>query len=822
VFARLGSWCVRRRGLVVIFWLVALVGLGALAAAVGNNVRTAFDLPDVESRAGFDVLEEHFGGMGAGASGTIVFQSADGFGDPATRAAIDDFLAEVDRMEDTTVTGPFGPAGDPQQGLAAMTDLLGDRFDPAALTPPPRVSADGTIAYAEVELPDDIDQEGAKAFADDVQDVAPSLDGLRIEYGGQVFRDFEPPSSEILGVAFAIVILILSFGSVLAMGLPIAVALGGIGVGSTLVLLLSNVVSMPDFATTLGLMIGLGVGIDYALFIVTRYREQLRAGHTVAEAVSIAIDTSGRAVTFAGATVVISLLGMLIMGVGFVNGLALGSATIVTVTMVASVTLLPALLGFVGTRIEVTRWRGVIAAGLVVAALIATGLGVAPAAVGLPLAGVAAAVLLAGLFVPALKRPLPARADKPLRETRAYRWSRFVQARPWPIAIASSALLLLLAVPVLSMRFGFSDDGNAPEANTVRQSYDLLAEGFGPGSNGPFLLVADLPADPDPDALVAVTDAVATTAGVASVTGPIPNTVVDPAATTAEAVIWQVVPTTSPQDEATYDLVRDLRSDVLPSAEAGMDVLVTGFVPVTVDFSDYLAQRMPWFFACVLGLSFVLLMVVFRSLLVPLKAVVMNLLSIGAAYGLMVAVFQWGWGGPLLGIAPAPVEPFLPMILFAIVFGLSMDYEVFLLSRIHEEWVRTGDPVESVADGLAATARVITAAAAIMVFVFGSFLLEADRAIKLMGFGLAAAVLLDATVVRMLLVPATMELLGARNWWLPRWLDRIVPHVNVEGPPEVELSGVGAPAATTATPPGEADAVRPGHAPRVDREDELV
>ena len=432
-----------------------------------------------------------------------------------------------------------------------------------------------------------------------------------------------------------------------------------------------------------------------------------------------------------------------------------------------------------GTRIEVTRWRGMIAAGLVVVALIGLGLKVQPLMLGLPLAVV---VLVAGLAFAPLKAEVPARRERPLRETRAYRWSRVVQARPWPIAIGAGAVLVLLSLPVLSMRLGFSDAGNDPADTTTRQAYDLLAEGFGPGSNGPLLLVTTLDGTVEGADLLPVTEAIGATDGVAAVSGPIPNTVVDPTADEVTAAIWEVEPTTSPQDAATTDLVHELRDGVLPSVEpAGTEVLVTGFVATTVDFADYLSSRLLWFFGAVLALSFLLLMVVFRSLLVPLKAVVMNLLSIGAAYGLMVAVFQWGWGKDLLGIESAPVEPFLPMVLFAIVFGLSMDYEVFLLSRIHEEWVRTGDAVESVADGLAATAKVITAAAAIMVFVFGSFMLEPDRPVKLMGFGLAVAVFLDATIVRMLLVPATMELLGERNWWLPRWLDRIIPHVNVEG-----------------------------------------
>jgi len=538
---------------------------------------------------------------------------------------------------------------------------------------------------------------------------------------------------------------------------------------------------VPEFATVLGIMIGLGVGIDYALLIVTRYREQLHAGHTVRESVAIAIDTAGRSVLFAGFTVVISLLGMLLMGVSFVQGLAVGAASVVAVTVAASLTLLPALLGFAGERIELTRWRGLIAAGLVAVALVGAGLKFGPLLIALPLAVI---VLIAGFFVPRLKQEVPRRAPKPRRETVAYRWSRVIQHRPWRAAIGGAAALLVLAVPVLGLRLGFSDESNFADDTTTKQAYDLLVDGFGPGFNGPLLLVAELPEGADPAALAAINEAAAADPGVAFVSPARPN---DPSNPTA--AVWNLVPTSGPQDQATTDLVDRLRDEVLPPAEAaaGVEVAVTGTVAVNVDFSDFLTSRLPYFFAAVLILSFVLLMVVFRSLLVPLKAVVMNLLSIGAAYGVVVALFQWGWLSDITGVQPAPIEPWAPMMLFAVVFGLSMDYEVFLLSRVREEWHRSGDSRTSVADGLAATAKVITAAAAIMVVVFGSFLLENDRVLKLMGTGLATAILLDATIVRMLLVPATMELLGDKNWWLPRWLDRLLPSIDVEGHAEPTL-----------------------------------
>ncbi|HEY6628115.1 MAG TPA: MMPL family transporter, partial [Acidimicrobiia bacterium] len=599
---------------------------------------------------------------------------------------------------------------------------------------------------------------------------------LQIELGGQIFAAFEVPSSELLGIAFAIIVLILAFGSVLAMGLPIGIALAGIGLGTSLAGLLSNVLSIPDFATTVAVMLGLGVGIDYALFIVTRYRENLHAGASIEEAAVVAMDTAGRAVTFAATTVVISLLGMVLMNLGFVTGIAVACATVVAVTASASLTLLPAMIGFAGERIEVTRWRGLIAALLLAVGLVGVAIAFQPLAIiGLSLAAV---VVVASFAIAPLRTEVPRRAQRPLKETVPYRWSRFIQHRPWLSAIAGVVILLTLAYPFLDQRLAFSDEGNYPEETTTRQAYDLLAAGFGPGFNGPLLLAVEIPEGTDPAALEAVTEALAADPGVAFVTPAIPN---DPEAPTA--ALWRLFPTTAPQAEETTDLVIRLRDETLPEATSGseLDIAVSGGVAAAVDFSEYLTDRLPTFIGVVLALSFLLLMVVFRSLLVPLKAVIMNLLSLAAAFGVVTAIFQWGWGGGLLGIEPAPIEPFVPMMMFAIVFGLSMDYEVFLLSRIREEYLKSGDSKESVADGLALTARVITAAAAIMVVVFGSFIGETDRIVKLFGVGLATAVLVDATIVRMLLVPATMELLGDANWWLPKWLDRMLPKISVEG-----------------------------------------
>ena len=748
----LGLFVHARRRYVVAIWFVVLVTLAGAVGSLGSSFSTQFNLPDVESAEGFTLLSDRFGAEESGRSGTIVVRSEGGF-TAAQQDALNTYFSQLDARDDMGVVSPFTQAGARQ------------------------VAPSGDIAFATVSLASDLDsaEQFAEVFAE-MKAIEPEVAGAQIEYGGEVFAEFEAPTSEVLGLAFAIVILIFAFGSVLAMGLPIGTAFGGIAAGVLVVTLLSNLLTMPDFATTLGVMIGLGVGIDYALFIVTRYREARHRGRDCAAATAEAVDTAGRAVLFAGITVVISLLGMLIMGVSFMNGMAVGASITVLFTMIASITLLPALLGFVGERVEVTRWRGVIAAGLVALALVGVGLKQNALLIAAPLGGL---VLLAGSFIPFFKRPLPTRRVKPMPETLPYKWSRWVQRRPWLSLVIGVGVLGALTLPVLGLRLGFADEGNYPSDTTTRRAYDLLAQGFGPGFNGPLTLVAAVDSPEQLAAAQALSDVLATTPGVVSVSPAVPNDVAAPT-----AVLWNLYPTGSPQSAEAADLVERLRGNVVPSVvgESGLDVKVTGSVAVNVDFSSYLADRLPVFFAVVLLLSFVLLMAVFRSLLVPLKAVLMNLLSIGAAYGAVVAVFQWGWGASLIGLGgSAPIDPWLPVMMFAIVFGLSMDYEVFLLSRVKEEYDRTGDNELAVADGLAKTARVITAAAAIMVFVFGSFVLDPTRSIKMFGFGLAVAVFLDATVVRMLLVPATMELLGDRNWWLPRWLNRIVPKIDVEG-----------------------------------------
>jgi RND superfamily putative drug exporter len=712
---RLARNMYHRRKTVLVVWIVLLVGGFMLAGAVGGAFKTEFKLPGTESQAAYDLLAKS-SFRDRQIQSQIVFQADQGVDDAAVQEAMEGFFEEISTDVPNAVVGsPYADGGERQ------------------------VSEDGDIAYAELNLADR-SAEDFKEAGTEIQDLGDKVEGevsgLTIDYGGNMFaKEALNGKSEAIGLLAAMIILLFAFGSVLAMGLPIGTALFGIGSGIAIVMVVNNVVDMPDFTTAATAMIGLGVGIDYALFIVTRYRENLAAGLDPERSVVRALDTAGRAVLFAGTTVMISVLGLLLMKTSIMRGSAIGISIGVFTTMLASVTLLPALLGFVGRNVD--------------------------------------------------KFGLPhrKRADNKPRESVWTRWSHVIQRRPWPPLILGLLVLLILAAPMLAMRFGLADAGNRPESDTTRRSYDLIAEGFGPGVNGTLQLVAATP-DGEQDLAVlselsaALNDGVK---GVASATPPIPDE-------QGNVAIMQVIPTTGPQDEETADLVTRLRDDLIPEVVGDrLDVKVGGLTASADDFSAYTAERLPLFMGAVLLLSFLLLMVVFRSLLVPLKAVIMNLLSIGAAFGVIVAVFQWGWAADLIGVSrTTPVEAWAPVFIFAIVFGLSMDYEVFLLSRIREEYDRTGDNASAVADGLALTARVITAAAAIMVCVFGSFVLGDEVSLKLMGLGLAVAVFIDATIVRLVLVPSTMELLGDWNWWLPKWLDRILPRVNVESAHSLE------------------------------------
>ncbi len=754
MLARLGYFASSHPWRYIAGWLIAVALLIVGMLTIGPAFTSSITAPASESSEGLAILSAEFPSAG-GDSGTIVFNADQGVTDPEIQSAMTELFEATKQLDGVVnVMSPYSPIGASQ--ISASGDSAGE------------------IAFAQLVLEPGTTTEDGTRIGEGIAELSPDIEGLEIALGGDMFRLREPPNSEMLGIAFAIFILIASFGSVLAMGLPIATALAGVGTGVLTTALLSNIIEMPDFAATIGIMIGLGVGIDYALFIVTRYQERLDAGESVAESVAASLDTAGRAVLFAGVTVIVSLMGMLLMGITFVTGLAFAAATTVLLTMVASVTLLPALIGLAGQRIQITRWSGLIGSLLVAVALVGVALDIPVLRFAVLLAVI---VVIAGRFKNPLNKTVKLKSDKPMEETTAYRWSRFVQRRAVIITISATLLLMIMAVPVFSIQLGFADAGNDPEGTTTREAYDLLEEGFGPGANGPLILITELPQDANLMEMQAISATLLQVDGVTQVSPAIPN---DPQQPTA--VLWRVVPDTSPQDQATTDLLHKLRSDVVPpiNEAVGTDILITGPVAANVDFSDYLSERIWYFYGAVLLISFLFLMAVFRSVLVPLKAVLMNLLAIGAAYGIVVAVFQWGWGGSILGIEPGPIEPFIPMMLFAIVFGLSMDYEVFLLTRIREEYDRSGNNSQAVADGLAATARFITAAALIMVFVFGSFVLEDLRTIKVLGLGLAAAVAIDATIIRMLLVPATMELLGDKNWWIPKWLDRILPNLIVE------------------------------------------
>jgi putative drug exporter of the RND superfamily len=744
--ARIARACVRHRWIVIGSWVALLIVINVVAGAVGPDYRTDFVLPDSESRDVQDLLEANAPDR-AGFTSQVVIRSERGFDEPDVRATIETVLERIESEGDITITSPYDT--------------------------PSQVSNDGTIAFAQLDIRDSRDFEELQEVGIEIREFGDELDlppGVQIEYGGDLFAEFEMPESEVYGLIAAVIILIVAFGSVLAMGLPIGIALFGLGVASALVSLGSNVLSMPDFTTAMVAMIGIGVGIDYALFIVTRYRENMRGGASIEDAVVAAIDTSGRAVLFAGLTVIISLLGLMLMGLSFVQGVAVASAAGVAMMMAGSLTLLPALLGWVGKRIDDTTWAALVAVGLVVvAAIVGIVAGSGPVFVG----GLALAIVLfaASFAVRPLRRRVPHRVEKPRDQQAWYRWSRFIQRRPWPSAVLATLFLVLLAIPLFSIRLGFGDYGNYPEDATVRRAYDLIGEGFGQGTNGPLFVTVEGDTVGDDAALNEFVATIETTDDVAFV---VPTPIND------DVALVIVYPVSAPQDEATTELVERLRDDVIPAS--GVDAKVGGLTAASTDFASFMGGRMPLLVGVVLVLSFVLLMAVFRSILVPLKAVIMNLLSVGAAYGVLVAIFQWGWGMELIGVDRAgPIDAWVPMFLFAIVFGLSMDYEVFLLSRIKEEYDRTKNNATAVADGLASTARVITAAALIMFCVFGAFALGDDRSLKLFGLGLALAVLVDATIVRMLLVPATMELLGDRNWWIPKWIDRILPDIDVEG-----------------------------------------
>jgi RND superfamily putative drug exporter len=720
----LARWCIAHRGRVVVAWIAVAILLTVASHLVGSSFATVYSLPGTQSQEAHDLLTQDFKAQ-SGDADTIVFHVSHGTVDsPAVRAAITPLLARVSALPHITgVVSPYSARGAGQFSSSRTTAFATVNYDQPAAQLPPDTGKPLLAAVGAVRVP-----------------------GLQAAAGGQVVEAAEGfsigPATEV-GVVAALFILLITFGSLAAAGMPLITAGLGLITGVALIGLATRVTSISMVAPDLALMIGLGVGLDYALFIVTRFRENYAAFGDVERSVLEAMDTSGRAILLAGTTVVIALLGMFATGVAFMYGLAIAAVIAVLLVLVASLTLLPALLSRFGPRLvrrHGARTRG---SGRRAPATATNG---------------------SGVTVAASRRPS------------WRRWSRTVKAHPWPLALTAIVLMIVLLVPVFAMRLDSSDAGNDPGTTSSRHAFDLLAQGFGPGFNGPLLLAAELPRSTDAAALPALRALVSSTPGVVAVTEP-------RIAPSGAVAVIEAYPDSAPQAVKTTDLVNHLRDDVLPAFDrrTGVKVLVGGFTAGSIDFSSVLSAKLPLFFGIVILLSALLLLVIFRSIVIPIQAAIMNILTIGAALGVTVAVFQDGVFASVLGVQKGPIEPWIPVIMFAVVFGLSMDYEVFLISRVREQWTRRRDASAAVGDGLALTGRVITAAAAIMVCVFLSFTLGDERTLKEFGFGLAVAVFLDALVVRCMMLPAVLELLGPTTWRLPGWLDARLPHINIEG-----------------------------------------
>ncbi|MBV9285180.1 MAG: MMPL family transporter [Acidimicrobiia bacterium] len=707
---RLARTCYRRRRRVLVLWLLALVLFVTLGGMFNGGYSNSAKLPGSDAVAAFDLLKARFPQQ-SGDSVLVAFKADQGIDNPAVRPRVEGLIAQLAKQPHVNATvSPYSPDG------------------------ARNVSPNRTVAFGELQL-NKPGFELGKSEGTTMIDAAKKASGNGVTFAlsGELIQNAEfsgGGGSEGAGILAAIVILLIAFGSVIAMGLPILLAIVGILIGLAIVELIANVVPVPNFTPIVAAMIGIGVGIDYALFIVTRYRQGLHDGLEPEDAVVRAMRTAGRAVVFAGTIVVISVLGMLLMNLPFLQGVAFGSAAAVAVTVFGSVTLLPAMLGFAGKKID------------------------------------------------SLRVPFLHSTETNYRSGGWFRWSRQVQRRPWVLATGGLAIIVLLAIPAFSLKLGFPDETTQPKSRMSTQAYYMLTEGFGPGYTGRLLVAAELPNKQSASVLESLRSKLQADPDV------IPQTVspviLNPAGNTA---LINLTPKSGPQADATKALVRRMRNDYVPSTTAGTAVKghVGGVTAIFLDQDHAISSRLPIFIGVVVLLSFLLLMGVFRSVLVALKAAVMNLLSIAAAYGVLVMVTQWGWGKEIFGIHhTGPIANFIPMMMFAILFGLSMDYEVFLLSRIREEYLHTGDNGLAVADGLAATARVITAAAAIMICVFLAFVLGPELTIKQIGLGLASAILIDATLVRMVLVPSTMEILGKANWWLPSWLDPLIPHIGFE------------------------------------------
>lgn len=721
---RLGRGAAARRRLVVGAWILVAVVLVLVDRTSGSSTVDNFEVPGVESQQAMDLLRDRFPER-SGATAMVVFHTADGsVTDPEAAAGIDATIAEVRSLDH----------------VLAVTDPLAT---------PMSISPDGATAFASVQFDASSTELGRQSLDALLETAGPAeAAGVQVDYGGELptmLKERTTGPAEMIGIIAALIILFLTFRSVYATVLPLGVAVLGLAVGLSIVGLLGAVIDIPSVAPRLGTMIGLGVGIDYALFILSRHRDDLEAGMELEESIGRTNATAGQAVVVAGGTVVLAILGLQLAGIPFVATLGYSAALVVAVAVLVAITLLPALLGFAGPRVLARSHRRA--------------------------AERAADAVRSGTATEANDN-----------HSGWIRWASWVAHHPWPSAITATAVLLMLSVPVLDMRLGQADAGTDPTSTTHRRAYDLLADGFGEGFNGPLLVVVDLGPSRETGVLDAIAAAASEDPDVRTVSPPSVND-------DGDTGLLTVIPMSKPQDRATSDLVHRLRETTLPRAtsESTATALVGGPTAGFIDQSDKIADRLPWFIAAVVSLSFLLLMVVFRSLLVPLKAALLNLLSIGAAYGVVVAVFQWGWGRSLIGLDEAvPIASFVPMMMFAILFGLSMDYEVFILSRIREEHERGHSNLDSVVEGLGATAKVITAAALIMISVFLGFVASDDPVVKMMGVGLATAVAVDATVVRMVLVPSTMTLVGDANWWLPRWLERALPRLDIESAADQE------------------------------------
>ncbi|MEO1058000.1 MAG: MMPL family transporter [Actinomycetota bacterium] len=719
---RLGRFSAGRPWVVIGAWVVVAVAVVAASSTLGRELEDSFEVPGLDSQRATELLESASSDR-AGLTAQVVMAAADGtsfYDSAASQAALAEVQQEVASLPKVvTTTDPAGAvaSGDPT-AAAGM------------------ISPDGEVALLMVQYPvledlDVSDLENLEVALDELGATSP----LQIEAGGDLYSSFdggETGTAELIGIAAAVVILLLAFGSVIAMGLPIGMAIFGLLLGISAMALVAYVVDVPSWAPQMASMIGLGVGIDYALFLVTRHREYLADGHPVADAAGRAVATAGQAVVFAGGTVVIAILGLGVAGVPFMTAAGIATSMIVAIMVIASITLLPAFLGLAGgwiNRIGIHRRHSTGTVG-----------------------------------------------------ARWERWGRHVSRHAWPYAIGVTVLLLALTAPVLALQLGFPDAGTSPESMTQRRAYDLVADGFGPGTNGPLVIAVDVSADQQAGELVDdLSAAIAADPGIAQVA---------PAEFDADAGVASIVaiPTSAPQDAATFDTVQRLRGDVFVDVLDGTEATahVGGATANFGDVAGRISDRLPIFIAAVVGLSFLLLTAVFRSVVVAAKAALLNLLRIGAAYGVLVMVFQWGWAKGLIGLeSTVPIVSFIPMFMFAVLFGLSMDYEVFLLSRVREEYLRSGDNDRAVITGLATTARVITSAALIMIAVFAGFVLGDDPIIKMMGLGLATAILVDATIVRIVLVPAMMKLMGDTNWWLPGWLDRLLPNIDIDAEPDV-------------------------------------